>query len=95
MTLESVRPLWKHQELLSALGLGHSTSFVPAGPIMGVSMDTRTLKRDDLFVALRGQRCDGHDLLDHAFSCGAVGAIVDQKIYADPRVICVSDARKA
>jgi len=30
-------------------------------PITGISIDTRTLRPGDLFVALRGERHDGHD----------------------------------
>ena len=44
----------------------------------GVSTDTRSLQRGELFVALRGERFDGHAFLDHAKSAGAVGALVDR-----------------
>jgi len=44
----------------------------------GVSTDTRSLQRGDLFVALRGERFDGHAFLDHAKSAGAAGALVDR-----------------
>src|SRR5256885_11320945 len=44
----------------------------------GVSPDTRSLQRGDLFVALRGERFDGHAFLDHAKSAGAAGALVDR-----------------
>ncbi len=43
----------------------------------GVSIDTRSLKPGDLFVALRGDRNDGHDHLTAAHSAGAAAAIVD------------------
>jgi UDP-N-acetylmuramoyl-tripeptide--D-alanyl-D-alanine ligase len=44
----------------------------------GVSTDTRSLQRGDLFVALRGERFDGHAFLDHAKRAGAAGALVDR-----------------
>jgi UDP-N-acetylmuramoyl-tripeptide--D-alanyl-D-alanine ligase len=44
----------------------------------GVSTDTRTLKRGDLFVALRGERFDGHGFLGQAKAAGAVAAMVDR-----------------
>jgi UDP-N-acetylmuramoyl-tripeptide--D-alanyl-D-alanine ligase len=94
MIAKSPCPLWKHQELFSVLDLEYPTSFAPVGPVIGISMDTRTLKAGDLFVALRGKYCDGHDLLDQAFACGAVGAIVDRKMHDDARTVCVPDARK-
>jgi UDP-N-acetylmuramoyl-tripeptide--D-alanyl-D-alanine ligase len=45
----------------------------------GVSTDTRSLQRGDLFVALRGERFDGHDFLQQAAAAGAAGAVVDRK----------------
>lgn len=41
----------------------------------GVSVDSRTLKRGDLFFALRGER-DGVDFVKDAFARGAAGAVV-------------------
>ncbi|MFW6214741.1 MAG: UDP-N-acetylmuramoyl-tripeptide--D-alanyl-D-alanine ligase [Alkalispirochaetaceae bacterium] len=41
-----------------------------------VCIDTRSLERDSLFVALPGQRTDGHAFLAQAFSKGAVAALV-------------------
>jgi UDP-N-acetylmuramoyl-tripeptide--D-alanyl-D-alanine ligase len=42
-----------------------------------ISTDSRTLKRGDFFVALRGQNFDGHQFVEAAAKSGAVGAIVD------------------
>lgn len=44
----------------------------------GVSTDTRTLARGDLFVALVGPRFDGHAFIAEAASRGAVGALVSR-----------------
>ena len=43
----------------------------------GVSSDTRTLKRGELFVALRGPRFDANQFVSAAQSAGAAGAVVD------------------
>ncbi len=56
----------------TALGLRGST---PAS-FNGVSIDTRTLAPGALFVALRGDRFDGHDYLAAAREAGATGAVV-------------------
>ena len=45
----------------------------------GVSTDTRSIRRGDLFVALRGERFDGHDFLAAAALAGAAGAVVDRR----------------
>jgi UDP-N-acetylmuramoyl-tripeptide--D-alanyl-D-alanine ligase len=44
----------------------------------GVSTDTRTLRAGDLFVALRGERFDGHGFLQNAATAKATGALVDR-----------------
>lgn len=43
----------------------------------GVQTDTRSLKPGEVFVALRGERFDGHDFVDQAIAQGAIVAIVD------------------
>jgi len=42
----------------------------------GVSIDTRTLARDELFVAIRGERFDGTDFAGAAVDAGAAGVVV-------------------
>lgn len=52
-----------------------------ASPVTGVSIDSRTLERGDLFVALRGNRFNGHDYVRAAFAAGASGAVVERKAW--------------
>ncbi len=40
------------------------------------SIDSRTLQPGDIFIALSGKRCDGHDFVAEAFYKGAAGCIV-------------------
>jgi len=44
--------------------------------VTGVSTDTRTLGQGDIYVALTGERFDGHDYVDKALNGGAVAAVV-------------------
>jgi UDP-N-acetylmuramoyl-tripeptide--D-alanyl-D-alanine ligase len=44
----------------------------------GVSIDTRTLRPGDLFVALKGDARDGHAFVSHALARGAAAALVAQ-----------------
>jgi UDP-N-acetylmuramoyl-tripeptide--D-alanyl-D-alanine ligase len=44
--------------------------------IRQISTDSRSVRRGDLFVALRGERYDGHDFVPAALAQGAAGAIV-------------------
>lgn len=46
--------------------------------IRGVSIDSRTVREGELFVALRGDRFDGHDFVSDAVKKGAWGALVEQ-----------------
>ena len=43
-----------------------------------ISTDTRTLKKGDLFLALKGENFDGHDFIEKAISKGA-SSIVSEK----------------
>ena len=45
----------------------------------GVSTDSRSLREGDLFVALRGERFDGHGFLKAAAAAKAAAAMVDSK----------------
>jgi UDP-N-acetylmuramoyl-tripeptide--D-alanyl-D-alanine ligase len=47
----------------------------PPESVEGVSSDTRSLARGNLYVALKGPKFDGHDFLAAAFDKGAAGAV--------------------
>ena len=67
--------------------------------IKGISIDSRTVKEGELFIAIRGDRYDGHDFVPDAIRKGAWGAIVARSAleakYADisglKNVISVED----
>jgi UDP-N-acetylmuramoyl-tripeptide--D-alanyl-D-alanine ligase len=50
----------------------------PDAVVTSVATDTRRMEPGSLFVALRGERADGHAFVDDAFARGATGAIVDR-----------------
>jgi len=43
------------------------------------SIDTRTIRPGEIFIALSGAKQDGHDFLQHAISNGAAGFIIQKK----------------
>ena len=47
------------------------------GLIEKISTDSRTIKRGELFVALRGENFDGHNFVESVAKTDAAGAIVD------------------
>jgi len=53
----------------------------------GVSIDTRTIAKGDLFVALKAAR-DGHDFVAQALENGASAALVSRIPEARTRRIC-------
>lgn len=50
---------------------------LPSESVSDISHDTRKLGRSSLYVALRGERYDGHDFVENAFENGAAAAMVD------------------
>ncbi len=54
----------------------------PDARFTGVSTDTRTIAPGDLFVAIRGERYDGHEFLQVARDRGAAAAMVDARFAA-------------
>ena len=57
------------------------TAHLPQGTgsemVQGVSTDTKSLQRGDLFIALRGAQFDAHDFLEDVRDAGAVAAVVE------------------
>jgi len=86
-------PLWRIAEFAEAKG-----EFEQDLVAMGYSVDSRTLNAGDLFMALAGERFDGHDFVRAALEKGAVAAVVqaDRAIDADPRrLLRVPDTLRA
>jgi UDP-N-acetylmuramoyl-tripeptide--D-alanyl-D-alanine ligase len=55
---------------------GRVISGDPATRIDRWSIDTRSMQPGDLFVAIRGERFDGHEFVATALAAGAAGAVV-------------------
>lgn len=64
-------------------------------PFASVSIDTRTLRPGDLFVAIKGARFDGHDFIDQASAKGAAAALVEREIQSTLPQLIVEDTRLA
>jgi UDP-N-acetylmuramoyl-tripeptide--D-alanyl-D-alanine ligase len=80
----------------SATG-GRLVSGAPSQAFNGVSIDSRTLVQGTLFVALRGERFDGHDFVGAALDRGATGLLVSRPPAPADRgaVILVGDTLEA
>jgi UDP-N-acetylmuramoyl-tripeptide--D-alanyl-D-alanine ligase len=66
--------LWALGDLVD--GLGATVIGTPPDIVSGMSIDTRTLQRGDLFFALAGENRDGHAFVEAAFKSGAAAAVV-------------------
>ncbi len=54
-------------------------------PIKNISIDTRTIKKESLFIAIKGARFDGNNFVDEALSKGASIVLVDNKRFLKAR----------
>jgi len=67
-------------------------------PVTGFSIDTRTIQAGDLFIAIRGEKIDGHAFVRDAVARGAAAIMIDHDdaagVLSVPRLL-VKDTRKA
>lgn len=64
------------------------------GEICGVQTDSRRIEKGNLFVALRGEKFDGHKFLQQVANQGAVAALVEEWQNVDLPQIVVPDTLK-
>ena len=66
--------------------------------IKSISSDTRAIKKDSLFIAIKGKNFDGNDFVEEALAKGAVVVITDHQRYKNnknKRIIYVDDTIRA
>ncbi|CCQ10350.1 UDP-N-acetylmuramoylalanyl-D-glutamyl-2,6-diaminopimelate--D-alanyl-D-alanine ligase [Pseudoalteromonas luteoviolacea B = ATCC 29581] len=63
--------------------------------VLNISTDTRTLKPGDVFVALVGEKFDGHEFIKQACEQGVVAVVVDRKLDIDLVQFVVPDTKLA
>jgi UDP-N-acetylmuramoyl-tripeptide--D-alanyl-D-alanine ligase len=80
--------------------LGQAAAALPGASVVGdaalvfdrVVSDTRAVRPGDLFVALRGERFDGHDFIAAAAQAGAVAALAERGLDGAHPGLLVPDA---
>ena len=72
------------QHIFAELPLPFCMAGVTDIPITGISIDSRTVKQGDLFVALKGGNMDGHDYISKAIDNGSVAVVGDREISGLP-----------
>ncbi len=61
----------------------------------GVSLDSRTLRSGELYIAVVGERFDGHDFAAQAFAAGAGAVLVSRELTLPGVQIVVEDTLRA
>jgi len=77
--------------LSQAASVTQGTLSGPDATFRGVSTDTRSLREDELFVALKGPNFDGSAFVREAAEKGAAGAIVSDPVDSTLAQIAVAD----
>lgn len=73
-----------------------SSSFHGEGKVLDVCIDSRAVTKGCLFVAIKGERFDGHDYVADAFKVGAAFALCERAVPGfEDKTVVVKDTRKA
>ncbi len=89
--------LWTNKEINRALLLDDNKDKEIV--FSGISIDTRTIKKGDLYIPVKGKKFDGHNYIGEAFEKGALGSLIEfnkKKLAKDNgKLIFVKDTIKA
>src|SRR5258708_27048876 len=66
---------WTIAQVAGALGTRPGTGLDPLARVAGVSIDSRTIRAGELFIAIHGPSHDGHDHVVSALERGALAAV--------------------
>ncbi len=67
---------WTVVQVAEAMGVAPPSGLDPLARLAGVSIDSRSIERGELFFAIRGPRHDGHDFVAGALGRGAAAGVV-------------------
>lgn len=85
---------WNERLLLAATG-GKTCGLAEAGQraLLGkICTDSRSLKQGDIFLALRGERFDGHSFIEQSLASGAGAVIAEEfpeSVLTQERALCI------
>ena len=89
----SSHSLWTATEAAAATSGTASGDWIATG----IAIDSRTTKKGDLFIAIRGDNTNGHKFARAAIENGAVAVVVDENVDGIPqeKILKVEDTFKA
>lgn len=79
-------------QVASVLNLSYD---FPNLTVQGISIDSRTLQPDNLFIAIQGEQFDGHQFIDAAYKKGAKALLVSHPVNSPLPQIIVKDTIQA
>ena len=82
-----------HMSLSSAAQALHASIAGDDVYFTGCSTDSRNIKAGEMFIALRGERFDGHDFIEQAWRNGAVAAMAEENTGQALPMLLVKDTR--
>lgn len=89
---------WSLQHLLTDAGVSARLASTAANTqVNHLASDSRRVRHDGLFVAIRGTQADGHDFIDEACRRGAVAVVAQRGVTTPPGVplVLVDDSALA
>jgi len=92
---------WTMAQIAEALGVERPSGLDALAPATGVSIDSRSIRPGELFIAIRGPRHDGHGFVSAVLEAGAAAVVVDRARLADfpaavqAKAFAVDDTLKA
>jgi UDP-N-acetylmuramoyl-tripeptide--D-alanyl-D-alanine ligase len=92
---------WTVKQVVDAVAGKQGSGLDALARVAGVSIDSRTLRRGELFIAIHGPSHDGHDYVAAAMETGALAAVVAEPVvsrypgWVQDRCITVPDTLHA
>jgi UDP-N-acetylmuramoyl-tripeptide--D-alanyl-D-alanine ligase len=91
---------WNPENVRSAMGGTWLARPEPDAVVTGLSTDTRTIRRGQIFLAIKGEKFDGHSMLAKAAAAGSPLAVIDSteaagRLPGAMGVLKVADSRRA
>lgn len=84
----------KLSELIEGVGIKERMNFTDV-ELTGVSTDSRSIRRGELFAAIRGHSEDGHEFVPEAAGKGASAIMVERRVACSLPTLLVEDAASA
>ena len=85
----------KYKDIIAACETQAESKELFECEVSHISIDTRTLKVGDVYIAIQGETQDGHDYVQAAKEKGALAVVVSHKIACDISQILVKDTTVA